>query len=92
LTQVLRDVIGYAFGANEDQHLGILCTDSIEVLDQLCSLFEVTADVDNLLYVVVRCQFHRANVDLNHVSKEIPLQISNKAQVNNARKRTFASF
>ena len=66
--------------------------DLIKVLDQLRSLFEVTADIDNLLHVVVRGQFHRANVDLNDVSKEILRQVGDNAYIDNARKRTFASF
>jgi len=71
LTKMFRDVVGHAFGRNEDQHLGILLADLIEVLDEFVPLLKVAADLHNLLDIVVSCQLHGTDIDLNRVAKEV---------------------
>jgi hypothetical protein len=39
--------------------------------DQLSTLLEVAADFDNLLDVVVGSEFHRPDVNLDHVFQEV---------------------
>ena len=71
LTKVLGNVVRDTLGADEDEHLGVLLADLLEVLDKLRPLLEVTDDVDNLRDVVVRGQLHRTDVDLDEVLEEI---------------------
>lgn len=71
LTKIFCDVVCNSLCPDEDQHLGILSTNLIKMLDQLCSLLEITADFNDLLDVVIGGQLHRSDVDLNHVFQEI---------------------
>jgi hypothetical protein len=71
LTKVLGDIVCDTLCGNEDEDLGILCADLVEVLDELVALFEVTANLNDLLNIWVSSELHGANVDLNHVTKEI---------------------
>ena len=71
LTKVFRDVISDTFCAHEYENLRILGTDLIQVLDQLRALLEITANLHKLFDVVVRSEFHRPNVDLDHIFQEI---------------------
>lgn len=57
LTEVLRNIICYSLGANEDQDLSVLLADLVQVLDELRTLFKITANFDDLLDVVVGRKF-----------------------------------
>lgn len=69
--QVLGDLISNTLGAHEDEDFGAFLADLVEVFDQLGPLLKVGADRDNLTNVMVSCEFHRANVDLDKVVQEI---------------------
>lgn len=69
--QVLGDIISNSFGAHEDENFGAFLADLVQVFDQLVPLLKVGTDGNNLTNVVVSCQFHRANIDLNKVIQEI---------------------
>lgn len=71
LTKVFGDVVRNAFRPDKYEHLSVLRADLIKMSDQLSTLLEVTADFDNLLDVVVGSEFHRPDVDLNHVFQEV---------------------
>lgn len=71
LTKVFGDVVRNAFRPNKYEYLGVLRADLIKMPDQLSTFFEVAADFDNLLDVVVGSELHRPNVDLNHVFQEV---------------------
>ena len=71
LTEVLRDVICNALRPDEDENLGVLLADLLEVLDELRPLLKVTYDLNDLLDVVVRSKFHRTDVDLDEVLQEV---------------------
>ncbi len=71
LTEVLGDVIGDTLRAYENENLCVLLADLLEVLDELCPLLEVTHDLNDLLDVVIRSEFHRADVDLDEVFQEV---------------------
>lgn len=71
LTEILCDVVRNTLGADEDEDLGVLLGDLLEVLDELGPLLEVAHDLDNLLDVVVRSKLHGTNVDLDEVLQEI---------------------
>lgn len=58
LTKVLRDIVRDPLSTNKDENLGILSADNIKVLDQLGTLFKITADFDDLSNVMVRGQLH----------------------------------
>ena len=70
-TQVLGDVISNPLSAHEDEDFRAFLTDLIKVFNQFGSLLEVGADRNDLANVMVSCQFHRANIDLNEVVQEI---------------------
>lgn len=67
LAKVFGDVVRNAFRPDKYKYLSVLRADLIKMSDQLSTLLEVAADFDNLLNVVVGSEFHRPNVDLNHV-------------------------
>lgn len=71
LPEVLGEVIGNSLGSSEDDDLGVLLGDGVEVLDKLSSLLEVGADLNELLDVVVSGELHGSDVDLDGVRKEI---------------------
>lgn len=71
LAEVLGDVVRRTLRRDEDEHLGVLGADLLEVLDKLIALLEVADDVDDLLDVVVGGEFHGTNVALNHVLQEV---------------------
>ena len=71
LSKVLGDIVGDSLGSGEDDDLSVLVGDGIEVLDELSSLLEVGADLDELLDVVVGGELHGSDVDLDGVGKEI---------------------
>lgn len=71
LSQILGDVVCNTLCPNEDKDLGILCTDMIEVLDELAALLEISANFDNLCDVVVSRQLHGPNVYLDHIIEEV---------------------
>jgi hypothetical protein len=48
LTEVLGQVVGDPLGTDEDEDLGVLRRDLLEVLDQLAALLKVGADLDDL--------------------------------------------
>ena len=67
LTEILCDVVRNTLGADEDEDLGVLLGDLLEVLDKLSPLLEVADDLDNLLDVVVGSELHGTDVDLDEV-------------------------
>lgn len=69
--QILGDLVGDSLGAHEDKDFGTFLTDLIKMFDQLGPLLKVGTDRNDLTNVVVSCQFHRANIDLNKVAQEI---------------------
>ena len=71
LTKVFGDVVCDTFRSNKYEYLSVLSTDLIKMFDQLGTLLEITADFDDLLDVVVGCEFHRPDVDLNHLFQEV---------------------
>lgn len=71
LAEVFGDVVGNTFCANEDKNFCVLGAYLVEVLGKLATLLKVTANFHNLCDVVVGGEFHRANVDLNHVFEEV---------------------
>jgi hypothetical protein len=71
LAKVFCDIIRNPLSANEYENLSILSADNIKMLDQLGTLLKVTADFNNLGDVMIRCELHRANIDLNKVLQEI---------------------
>lgn len=78
LTKVFRDIVRNPLRADEDKYLGIFLTHLIQMLDQLAALLEVAADLNELLDVVVRRQFHGSDVDLNEILQEILEQTMNE--------------
>lgn len=76
LTEVFGDVVRNAFRPNKYEYLSVLRADLIKMSDQLSALLEVTADFDNLLDVMVGSEFHRPDVDLNHVFQEVLQRVS----------------
>ena len=58
LSQVLGDIIGHSLGADENEDLGVLGADLVEVLEEFSTLFIVRADLNVLLDVVVISQVH----------------------------------
>jgi len=73
LTKVFGNIICNSLGSNENENFGVFGTDLIKVLDQFITLFEVTADVNNLLDVMICRKLHGTDVDLNHILQEILL-------------------
>lgn len=71
LPKVFCYLVRNPFGSNKNQDLCVFCADLVEMLYQFRSLLKVAANFHNLTDVVVRSEFHRANVNLDHVSKEI---------------------
>ena len=71
LTKVLRDIICDPLSANKDENLSVLSADDIEMFDQLGTFLKVAADFDDLGNVMVRCELHRTNIDLDKVFQEI---------------------
>jgi hypothetical protein len=71
LTKVFRDVICDPLSADKDENLGILSADDIKMFDQLRAFLKVAADFDDLGNVMVRCELHRTNIDLDKVFQEI---------------------
>jgi len=67
----LGEVIGDSLGADEDDDLGVLFRDLVEVSDKLVSLAVGGSDLDVLGNVVVGRQLHGSNVDLNEVVLEV---------------------
>ena len=71
LPEVFGDIVGNTLSTDEDEDLGILLTNLIKVLDELRPLLEVADDLNDLLNVVVRGEFHRANVNLDEILQEV---------------------
>ena len=91
MAQIFRDIVGDSFRAHEDQDFGVLGTDLIQVLDRFRTLLEISDDVDNLLNVVVRSEFHRAYFDLIRDFQEV-LEDESALQHHNRSPLTLASF
>lgn len=71
LPEVLGDVVCDTLRADEDEHLGILLADLVEVLDELRPLLKLSTDLDDLGNVVVGGELHGSDVHLNEVLEEI---------------------
>lgn len=62
LAEVLCDIIRYTFSADEDEHFRIQSADMVEVFNELRTLLEVSANLNNLLNVVISCKLQIALV------------------------------
>jgi len=71
LTEVLGDVVRCALGADKDEDFGIFVGDLVEMLQELVTLIEIGADVNDLSDVRVCSELHRTDVDLDVVLKEV---------------------
>jgi len=71
LTKVFRDVVCDPLSADKDENLSVLSANDIKMFDQLGAFFKVAADFDDLGNVMVRCELHRTNIDLDEVFQEI---------------------
>lgn len=71
MTEIFGNIIGHTLGANKNQDLGVFATDLVEMLDEFATLLKISADFDVLGNIVIGSQLHGADVDLNHVVKEI---------------------
>ncbi len=71
LTKVFCDLVCDPLGADKDENLSVLSADDIKMFDQLGAFLKVAADFDDLGNVMVRCELHRTNVDLDKVFQEI---------------------
>ncbi len=71
LTEELGQVVSNTLGAGEDDHLAVLGRDGFEVANELAPLFELGADLDDLLDVVVGGELRRTDVDLSKVVEEV---------------------
>jgi hypothetical protein len=71
LSKVLGNVVGDPLGGGEDDDLGVLVRDGVEMLDEFASLLEVGANLDELLDVVIGGELHGSNVDLDGVGQEV---------------------
>jgi hypothetical protein len=70
-SEVFGEVIGNSLGTNENEDLGILARDLLEVLEEPVSLVVLGNNLDDLLDIVVGGQLERTNVDLDKVVLEI---------------------
>ena len=71
LTKVFRDIVCDPLSADKDENLSVLSANDIKMLDQLGAFLKVAADFDDLGNVMVRCELHRTNIDLDEVFQEI---------------------
>jgi len=70
-SEVFGEVIGNSLGTNENEDLGVLARDLLEVLEEPVSLVVLGNNLDDLLDIVVGSQLERTNVDLDEVVLEI---------------------
>ena len=71
LAKILGDIVRNSLGTDEDENLGVFLADLIQVLDELRSLLEITANFDDLLNVVIGSKLSRTNVDLDEIFQEV---------------------
>lgn len=71
LTKVFCNIVCDSLRPDENEHLRVFLAHLIQMLDQLSALLKVAANFDNLLDVMIRCQLHRADIDLNEVLQEV---------------------
>lgn len=71
LTKVFRDIVCDPLSADKNENLSVLSANDIKMLDQLGAFLKVAADFDDLGNVMVRCELHRTNIDLDEVFQEI---------------------
>jgi hypothetical protein len=76
LTKVFRDVVCDSLSADKDENFSVLSADNIKMFDQLGAFLKVAADFDDLGYVMVCCELHRTNIDLDKVFQEILGELS----------------
>ena len=92
LTEVLGDVVCDTLCADEDKNLSVLLADLVQVLDELGALLKVTANLNDLLNIVVCGELHRTDVDLNEIFQEILKRVSISMGNVRSRRLTLASF
>ena len=71
LTKVFRNVVCDPLSADKNENLGVLSADDIKMFDQLGAFLKVAADFDDLSNVMIRCELHRTNINLDKVFQEI---------------------
>jgi len=71
LSKIFCNIVRNSLSGHKNEDLGIFCTNLIEMFDQFVTLFEVAANFNDLLDVVVCGQLHRTDVDLYHIPKEV---------------------
>ena len=70
-SEVFGEVIGNSLGTDEDEDLGVLARDLLEVLEEPVPLVVLGDNLDDLLDIVVGSQLEGSNVDLDKVVLEI---------------------
>ena len=71
LAHKLGQIVGSALRVRKNDHLAVLLTDLLEVLDESAALVKFGAHLNDLLHVAIGRQFHRANVDLHIVVQKV---------------------
>ena len=71
MPQVLCDVVRYPLRGDEDEDLGILRTNFLQVIDHFVALLKVTADFNDLLNIVVGSELKGSNIDLDEIFQKI---------------------
>ena len=71
LTKIFCNIVRNSLSGDKNKDLRIFCANLIKVFDQLVALFEVAANFNDLLDVVVCGQLHRTDIDLYHIPKEV---------------------
>lgn len=69
--KIFCDVVGNSFCTNKYKNLGIFSAYLVEVLDELGSFFEIATNFNNLLNIVIGCQVHRPDVNLNGIFQKV---------------------
>ena len=82
LTKVFRDLVCDSLSADKDENLSVLSADDIKMFDQLGALLKVAADFDDLGDVMVCCELHRTNIDLDKVFQKILEKNCQISQIN----------
>lgn len=93
LTKVFRDLVCDPLSPDKDENLSVLSADDIKMFDQLRAFLKVAANFDELGDVMVRCELHRTNIDLDKVFQEILGELSDwpkRIQVENIQKQDVA--
>jgi hypothetical protein len=67
LTEVLGQIVCDPLRSGKDQNLPVLVTDLIQVFYEFPALLEITANLNNLLNVMIGRQIHGTNIALDEI-------------------------